>query len=143
MTNISDNEINKIFARRLKYYLNMYDMSQKDLADKLSVSPTTVSNWALGIKSPRMGKVDAMCKIFNCKRSDLIEDKPTEVFIPTNYDIAIDLENTLDKLSSDHTLMFNGLDLNDDSRRLLKNSLEMAIENAKILSERNKGNDDK
>lgn len=138
-----EQEFNKIFSKRLRFYLNKYDITQAELAKRLGVGTTSVYNWCNGIKSPRMDKVDAMCEIFNCKRSDLITDNLSEVFIPTNYDIAIDLENTLDKLSSDHTLMFNGLDLNDDSRRLLKNSLEMAIENAKILSERNKGNDDK
>lgn len=138
-----EQEFNKIFSKRLRFYLNKYDITQAELAKRLGVGTTSVYNWCNGIKSPRMDKVDAMCEIFNCKRSDLITDNLSDVFIPTNYDIAIDLENTLDKLSSDHTLMFNGLDLNDDSRRLLKNSLEMAIENAKILSERNKGNDDK
>ena len=74
MIPISEEEINKIFSRRLKYYLNKYEMSQKDLANRLGVSPTTVSNWTLGRKSPRMNKVDAMCNLFHCKRSDMIEE---------------------------------------------------------------------
>lgn len=81
-----ENEINKIFARRLKHYLNIYDMSQKDLAERLNVSATTVSNWVLGTKAPRMGKVDAMCKIFHCKRSDLIEDKPEDKYSGYYFD---------------------------------------------------------
>lgn len=66
-------EFNEIFASRLKYYLDKYDMSQADLARKLNVGTTTVSNWYTALKTPRMDKVDAMCELFHCKRRDLME----------------------------------------------------------------------
>lgn len=58
--------------------------------------------------------------------------------IPTNYDVAKELTETLDHLSSDNALMFNGLELNDETRRLLKSSLQIVIENALMTSEANK-----
>ena len=70
-----EEDFNKVFSKRLKYYLAKYDMSQLDLAKRLGVGPTSVSYWCNGIKSPRMDKVDAMCDIFHCSRSDLMEDK--------------------------------------------------------------------
>ena len=81
-------DFNKIFAKRLKHYLVTYDMTQKDLADKLNVSATTVSNWVLGTKSPRMNKVDAMCSLFHCKRSDLIEDKAEDEYDKIDIDVS-------------------------------------------------------
>lgn len=71
---MSEEEFNKIFSRRLRYYLNKYEMTQADLAKQLTVGTTSVYNWCNAIKTPRMDKVDAMCKIFNCKRSDLMEE---------------------------------------------------------------------
>lgn len=68
-------EFNKLFAKNLRYYLNKNNMTQAELAKHLNVGTTSVYNWCNGIKSPRMDKVDAMCDIFNCKRSNLIEDK--------------------------------------------------------------------
>lgn len=68
-------EFNKLFAKNLRYYLNKNNMTQAELAKRLNVGTTSVYNWCNGIKSPRMDKVDAMCDIFNCKRSNLIEDK--------------------------------------------------------------------
>nr|DAQ31972.1 MAG TPA: Repressor protein CI [Caudoviricetes sp.] len=68
-------EFNKLFAKNLRYYLNKNNMTQAELAKRLNVGTTSVYNWCNGIKSPRMDKVDAMCHIFNCKRSNLIEDK--------------------------------------------------------------------
>lgn len=72
---MSELEFNEIFSKRLKYYLNKYDMTQSELAKRLNVSTQSVTNWCKGDKSPRMDKVDAMCKIFNCRRTDLMEDK--------------------------------------------------------------------
>lgn len=70
-----EQEFNAIFSKRLRYYLSQYNMSQADLAKKLGVGTTSVYNWCNGIKTPRMDKVDAMCDLFHCKRSDLMEDK--------------------------------------------------------------------
>ena len=41
----------------------------------MGVSQATVSNWCKGIKTPRMDKIDKICEFFNCKRSDLMEEK--------------------------------------------------------------------
>ena len=71
---MSEKDFKLIFSNNLKRYLQEKEMPQAKLAELLNVGATSVYNWANGIKIPRMDKVDAMCKIFNCKRSDLIED---------------------------------------------------------------------
>ena len=70
-----EQEFNAVFSKRLRYYLNKYEMTQAELAKRLGVGTTSVYNWCNGIKTPRMDKVDAMCDLFHCKRSDLIEEK--------------------------------------------------------------------
>lgn len=57
---MKESEFNKVFSRRLKYYLAQNNMSQLDLSKRLGVGTTSVSNWCMGTKSPRMDKVDAM-----------------------------------------------------------------------------------
>lgn len=71
---MSEQDFNIIFSKNLKAYLSEFDMTQADLAARLGVSTQSVSNWCKGAKSPRMDKVDAMCSIFHCKRSDLMQD---------------------------------------------------------------------
>ena len=66
---------NDVFSNRLRFYLDKYEITQAELAEKLGVGITSVYNWRNGIKTPRMDKIDAMCDLFDCKRSDLIEDK--------------------------------------------------------------------
>ena len=70
-----EQEFNAIFSKRLRYYLNKFEMTQTELAQKVGVGTTSVYNWCNGIKTPRMDKVDAMCDLFGCNRSDLMEDK--------------------------------------------------------------------
>ena len=72
MTDIK--EYNKAFAKRLRYYLERDGMTQFELAKRLNVSPQSVTNWINAIKTPRMDKVDAMCDIFHCRRSDFSDD---------------------------------------------------------------------
>lgn len=79
MAYVNEKEVNKIFAKNLKYYINVNNITQVELAKKMNVTPATVSNWCNGIKSPRMDKIDNLCKLFNINRSDLIEDKPKTI----------------------------------------------------------------
>ena len=73
-----EQEFNVIFSKRIRYYLNKFDMTQAELAKKIGVGTTSVYNWCNGIKTPRMDIVHAMCDLFHCNRSDLIEDKSEE-----------------------------------------------------------------
>lgn len=57
----------------------MHQMTQQDLIKALkregvNVSRSSVSYWCNGMKTPRVDKIDALCRIFKIKRSDLITD---------------------------------------------------------------------
>ena len=68
-------KVNSTVAKNLRYYLEINNMNQADLAKHMGVTTATTSNWCKGIKLPRMDKIDKICSIFNIKRSDLIEDR--------------------------------------------------------------------
>ncbi len=59
-----EKEFNEIFSKRLRYYLEKNEITQAELAKSLNVGTTSVYNWGNAVKTPRMDKVDAMCKIF-------------------------------------------------------------------------------
>ncbi len=85
-----EKEFNEVFSKRLRYYLDKYDITQVELAKKLGVGSTSVYNWCNGIKTPRMDKVDAMCDLFHCKRSDLMEETIQDAYYldPDAKDLA-------------------------------------------------------
>ena len=78
-------EYNVAFAKRLRYFLERDNMNQIELAKKLNVSPQSVTNWVNAIKTPRMDKVDAMCDIFHCRRSDFSDQVSGEELETQEY----------------------------------------------------------
>lgn len=97
-----EKDFNEVFSKRLRYYLQLNDMKQNELAKRLGVGTTSVYNWCNGIKSPRMDKVDAMCKIFNCSRSDLMEENaPQKRIDRQKEDILLKAYNSLNDTGKD------------------------------------------
>ena len=69
---MSEQELNKLFARNLVKLLERRGISQADLAKALEVSESAVSLWCSGKTTPRMSKVDNICKLLLCTRDDLM-----------------------------------------------------------------------
>lgn len=64
-----------IFAENLRYYMRLFAVSQKELAEILNVKASTVSEWANARKYPRIDKIEAIARYFHVEKSDLIENK--------------------------------------------------------------------
>ena len=62
---------NNDFAERMRYYRQMVNMRQEDLAKRMGVSQKTVSSWETGRTDPNMGQVINLCHIFDCSIHDL------------------------------------------------------------------------
>ena len=133
-----EQEFNVVFSKRLRYYLQKYDMTQVELARKLGVGTTSVYNWCNGIKTPRMDKVDIMCDLFHCKRSDLIEEKntdsPTALSPKDERDITKDLNRIMGEIHKKDSgpLYYNGIEISDASANLLQNAIEFALRETKL-----------
>lgn len=67
-------DINDIFVRQLKYYLNLRNKSQTDLAKYIGVTNGTITNYVNGTNMPRMDRIDKICEFLLIKRSDLLEN---------------------------------------------------------------------
>ena len=63
---------NDVFSKNLRYYFDLSGMTQAEFAKKLGVGTTSIYNWLSGVKTPRMDKVDSMCKLLGIHREDLI-----------------------------------------------------------------------
>lgn len=74
-----EKEYNLIFAKNLKHFLALNQMSQKAFAEKLGVAATTVTYWCRGEKTPRMDKINAICALFGIERSELLIDNEEKI----------------------------------------------------------------
>ena len=133
---MSDEKQKKIFSKNLTYYLEKYGKNQKEVADAIGVIPQTFNTWCNGQSIPRMGSVQALADYFGIGKSDLIEEKSNkavELNKRDEKDIAKRLEQTLNELEENQDgLMFSGEPLDDETKELLKASLENSIRIAKI-----------
>lgn len=80
-----------IFAENLKYFLAANRMTRSELATRLNVSRSIVTEWCSAKKIPRMDKIEAMAKIFNIWTPDLIARDP--------YDYELDPKKRFSSLT--------------------------------------------
>ena len=71
---LTNEEYAKIVARNLRRIMFERDKTQTDIVNALGYSKQAVSAWMNGTRTPKMDKIDALCKYLNCKRSDIMED---------------------------------------------------------------------
>ena len=70
---IEPKEYAKIVANNLRRLAYEKGVEQKDIAEAIGVSRTIVSQWMNANRTPRMDKIDALCKYFQCSRMDIME----------------------------------------------------------------------
>lgn len=58
-------------------------MSQADVSEKLNVSRQAVSRWEAGDSRPSIENLQALCKLYNVKLNDLLDESNEEVPIVT------------------------------------------------------------
>jgi transcriptional regulator with XRE-family HTH domain len=51
-------------------------ITQKELAEMMHVAQNTISAWETGRNEPNIGAIEELCRIFGCKKSDLLESDP-------------------------------------------------------------------
>lgn len=67
----SDESIKKNISRNIVKYRELANLSQKELASKLGVSSSRVSNWEQGANCPTIDILFEVCKILNVSINDI------------------------------------------------------------------------
>lgn len=62
------------FGKNLQILRKMTNMTQEELAEKMSVSRQTISKWELGSILPEVEKLVDLSKMFNCSIDQLLKD---------------------------------------------------------------------
>lgn len=65
----------EVVAKNLDYHLAKRGLDQTVMARDLDIPETTVSNWMLAKTYPRPDKIQLMADYFNVRRSDLTEER--------------------------------------------------------------------
>ena len=88
---MSDSEMRRLFANRLRHYLNANGYTQADMARYMNVSTATTAKWCTGITIPRVDKIQSICNWLGIEKSDLLDtNKP-----PGSHDLLVLAEDAL------------------------------------------------
>ena len=98
---MDEKSIQSIFSYNLRRMLMERNKTQLELSKYIGVSNTTINNYVKGYNMPRMDKRDKICRFFNIKRSDLLENKQISENQQTN---------ATEKLKSIDDIDFTGID---------------------------------
>lgn len=71
---MSDLGNKEIFAKNLKYYMELNNKSRVDVCSDLDIPYSTFTDWCNGNIYPRIDKIEMLANYFEIKKSDLVED---------------------------------------------------------------------
>lgn len=92
---INMKKMEKVIAENIKFYMELKELQQKDIAKRIGVSPSTVSYWLHGTQMPRTDKIDSLCELLGVEREQLLlpkEDTEKALIINEINDIAKNMD---------------------------------------------------
>lgn len=132
---MDEKSIQSIFSYNLRRMLMERNKTQLELSKYIGVSNTTINNYVKGYNMPRMDKIDKICRFFNIKRSDLLENKQISENQQTN---------ATEKLKSIDDIDFTGIDRiaahykGEEFSEESLNAIQDFVEYVRIKNNRNK-----
>lgn len=122
----------EVMAKNVRYYMEKRGLNAKDFSIELDFKYSTVLDWLNAKTYPRIDKIEMMANYFNIEKSDLVEDKDKE---KENIDISIMVNDLIENLNSNQTLMYKDEPMDELTKELVKTSIEQA---ARIAMARHK-----
>lgn len=83
-------QINKYVGSKIKDYRKSFGLSQEELAKKIGVGKTTISNYEVGIRSPKKPQMIKLSEVFGITIDD---------FFPQTGSIKVNVSTTLSEIN--------------------------------------------
>ena len=124
--------------------LSKYGVTAYRVAKETGITTATLTNWKQGKYTPKQDKLQKIADYFGVSLDYLmtgnttepVKEKAPELTARDERDIEKTLKETLKQLNSQDGLMFDGEALDDNTKELLKISLENTIRTAKIAAKK-------
>lgn len=127
------------FEENLKSLRERNNLSQIELSKKIGLSNVTLSQYEKGVRKPDIQTLALIARFFNVTTDYLLGNETPAKFKPQlsekdKKDIAKQVEDMLDGLDADNPISFqlDGNEIDDDTRELLRQSLQNALEFARL-----------
>lgn len=143
----------EVFPERLKEIMKDNNQNLTTLAERVKMTPATISRYSTGKMAPKITTVEVIAREFNINPAWLmgydvskyltddkvVKERPTyyELTEKDHKDIAKELERMLDGLDSNSGFAaFDGEPLDEATRMVLKDSLERSMQLAKQIAKK-------
>lgn len=70
---MTEKEYAQVIAKNLKRIAFEKEKTQAQISQELGIHRATISAWMNGTRTPKMSKIDMLCRYFGVKRSDIME----------------------------------------------------------------------
>jgi DNA-binding helix-turn-helix protein len=128
-----------MIGNRIKQERERQNLSQKELASKTDINVSVMNRIESGERSVRDDEILKISKVLNVSTDYLLGNETPAKFKPQltdkdKKDIAKQVEDMLDGLDADNPISFqlDGNEIDDDTRELLRQSLQNALEFARL-----------
>lgn len=129
------NNQKQIFSKNLKRLVSNSNLSQREIAISINVSPQTFNTWINGIAIPRMSSIQLLADFFKVEKADLIEEN----ILTTEYpDIALIINQLINNLKESKKVTYNGELMDEITKELVCSSLEQATRIASVKINKSK-----
>ena len=125
---------------RMKEAMKIHNMKQSDLVERTKIGKSSISTYLSGEYKPKQDKIILIANALNVDVNWLIGyDVPMKKDFPNltskdEKDIAKKMNIILSQIDTQDALMFDGEPLDEESKELLKASLENSMRMAKALA---------
>lgn len=125
---MTEKEYAQVIAKNLKRIAYEHEKTQAQIAQDLGIHKATISAWMNGTRTPKMSKIDMLCKYFGCSRVDIMEPHSKE-YHHTNSET----ERIAQYIYEDHDMRL----LFDAARGSNPDNLKLAAEMLRRMKETN------
>ena len=122
------------FNERIKKQRQKLRYTQRELADKVNVSPQVISNWERGYTEPSAEDINKLSEILQTSTDYLLgrTNEPSSylenfIKINDNHDVGKQLELFQNELKTSENLTFNGVPLTEEDRIALLETMQFGI----------------
>lgn len=111
-------------------------LKQHELAELVGVSDKTVSSWEVNRTEPKLDKIEEICKVLCCTKTDLIGDNEFCVSSYTNKDIKNNLETIIEQLTNhtDNPVFYEGEELSLEAAELFCDELIITTKRLNLIN---------
>ena len=81
---LSEEKTKELFVKQLKHYMDLTGIKAVDLAERMGVTPASVSRWMHCHYLPSVARIKEMADVLGCKTSDLLGTDRNDVLTVSN-----------------------------------------------------------